>query len=67
VADALKRIAEWLEDGEGPDLDDLLNDTTRRPRLSEGEREQLAVIVRWARLPAAGVPGTDKPVTGEQP
>lgn len=52
---ALQRIAELLEDGEGPDLEDLLTDDTKRPRLNIEERTQLAVIVRWARLPIDGV------------
>ena len=46
---ALQRIAEMLEDGDGPDIEDLL--TEGKPRLSADERAQLAVVVRWARLP----------------
>lgn len=47
----LQRIAEALEDGDGPDLDELLQDESIAPRLTLEERAQLEVIVRWARLP----------------
>lgn len=59
---ALQRIAELLEDGEGPDLEDLTDDT-KRPRLSAEERGHLAVIVRWARLPVDGVDACEAIIT----
>lgn len=43
---ALQRIAELLEDGDGPGLHDLL--TEDRPRLTPYERRQLGVIAHWA-------------------
>lgn len=63
---ALQRIAEWLEDGDGPDLEDLLTDDSKRPRLNADERAQLAVIVRWARLPP-GVRVLDAALPDGQP
>ncbi|MGE4243654.1 hypothetical protein [Ramlibacter sp.] len=47
---ALQRIAELLEDGEGPDLNDLLRVSTKHPWLNDEERRHLGVIVHWAHV-----------------
>jgi hypothetical protein len=44
----LQHVAELLEDGEGPELHELL--TEKLPRLSAEDRRALGVIVRWAYI-----------------
>ena len=53
MVDKLKYIADLLEDGEGPDIEDLLSEPSFW--LDAAERQQLAIIVHWARLPTDGV------------
>lgn len=59
MAETLKRIAQLLEDGDGPDLDDLLNDRHNFWTMPT-DRVHLETIVRWARLPATPATAAQK-------